>query len=98
VLTVPDRPGTTVRQRAEFQRLQALEDAIAYRAARLAAPCPACGCLPGDQRCDEHARDLELIGEYRAAATAANAALARSIAACQGNRVGGQRAASTGKA
>lgn len=95
---MPDHRSSAVRQRAGFQRLQALEDAIAYRAARLAALCPACGHLPGDQRCDEHARDLELIDEYWAAATAASAALARSIAACQGNRVGGQRPASPGKA
>jgi len=47
-----------------FQRLQALEDAICYRTARLAEPCGACG--PADEtRCDEHACDLSLIAAYQ---------------------------------
>lgn len=47
--------------RARFQHLQALQDAIAYRTARLATPCPNCG----PQRCDDHATDTVLIAAYR---------------------------------
>ena len=50
-------------ERRLFQRMQALEDAIAYRQARAAAPCPDCEAAPGP-RCDDHGRDLDLIGEY----------------------------------
>ena len=46
-----------------FQRMQALEDAVAYRQARAATPCPNCAPAPGP-RCDDHGRDLDLIGEY----------------------------------
>jgi hypothetical protein len=52
-------------ERGWFQRLQAYEDAIAYRRARVAAPCPDCGNGTADGLCDEHARDVELIAEYR---------------------------------
>jgi hypothetical protein len=55
-------------ERGRFQRLQALEDAIAYRQARVTAPCPHCGPAPLGRRCDDHARDLELIAEYQASA------------------------------
>ena len=55
--------GTGVIERRLFQRMQALEDAIAYRHARTAAPCPDCQTAPGPA-CDDHGRDLELIGEY----------------------------------
>jgi hypothetical protein len=55
--------GTGVIERRLFQRMQALEDAIAYRHARVAAPCPACQPALGS-RCDDHGRDLDLIGEY----------------------------------
>jgi hypothetical protein len=60
----PDQPAriSTVDQ-AEFQRLQAFEDAIAYRHARLALPCPDCG--PPPARCDDHAADHDLIAGYR---------------------------------
>jgi hypothetical protein len=54
-----------------FLGLQALEDAIAYRQARLAAPCPDCGADPGALRCDDHACDRTLITAYREAARAA---------------------------
>jgi hypothetical protein len=47
-----------------LQRLQAFEDAIAYRRARITAPCPDCRTAPPAQRCDDHARDLDLINEY----------------------------------
>jgi len=52
-------------ERIRFQRLQALEDAIAYRRARVAAPCPDCLACAAGRRCDDHARDLELIAEYQ---------------------------------
>jgi len=51
------------RQLSRFQHLQALEDAIKYRRARVAGPCTDCGATP-DGRCDDHGRDLGLIGEY----------------------------------
>jgi hypothetical protein len=53
-------------ERARFQQLQALEDAIAYRRARLAEPCPDCGVA----RCDDHATDANLIAAYQRAAVA----------------------------
>jgi hypothetical protein len=56
--------GLAPTERARFQRLQAYEDAIAYRTARLNAPCSRCG----DTRCDEHAIDADLITAYRQAA------------------------------
>lgn len=53
----------TAAKRAQFQHLQALDDAIDFRCARAVAPCSDCG--PDDaSRCDEHARDLELIVAY----------------------------------
>jgi hypothetical protein len=57
--------GVGVAERRRLQRLQALEDAIAYRQARVTAPCPDCGAAAPGRRCDDHARDLELIAEYR---------------------------------
>jgi len=63
------RIGT--RTRARFQLLQALEDAIAYRRARVAAPCPDCGSAGAGRRCDEHACDLNLIAAYQRTARAA---------------------------
>jgi hypothetical protein len=56
--------GTGVIERRLFQRMQALEDAIAYRNARIATPCPNCQPAPGP-RCDDHGCDLDLIGEYQ---------------------------------
>ena len=47
-----------------FQRLQAFEDAVAYRRARADAPCPDCGPAASGRRCDDHGRDLDLIDEY----------------------------------
>jgi hypothetical protein len=58
--------GLAPAERARFQRLQAYEDAIAYRTARLATPCPKCS----QDRCDEHAIDADLIAAYRRAAAA----------------------------
>jgi hypothetical protein len=57
-----------VMERARFQRLQALEDAIAYRRARVTAPCRYCALAAPGRKCDDHARDLELIAEYQASA------------------------------
>jgi hypothetical protein len=54
-------PFITPAERACFLRLQALEDAIAYRLARLAVSCPGCGV----HRCDDHAVDVILIAGYR---------------------------------
>ena len=48
--------------RDRFSQAQAYEDAIAYRRARLAAPCPHCRSRT---RCDEHAADATLIASYQ---------------------------------
>jgi hypothetical protein len=58
----------TATVRAECQRLQALEDAIAYRRARVTAPCP--DCTASSQMCDDHACDLDLIAAYQRTAIA----------------------------
>ncbi len=60
---------TDLRQRYgdRFQRLQALEDALKYRRARATAPCEDCAAAPVG-RCDDHGRDVDLIGEYEQAA------------------------------
>jgi len=61
----PSRPGS-------FAHLQALDDAMSYRAARVRAPCRRCRpCKP----CDAHACDLNLLDAYREMAEAAVAAL-----------------------
>ena len=75
--TMPGHPHTNAGneahtgriQRGWFQHLQALEDAIAYRRARAAAPCP--DCTASGQKCDDHACDLYLIAAYQQAAIAA---------------------------
>jgi hypothetical protein len=54
--------------RDRLQRLQALEDAIKYRHARASEPCSSCAAVP-DGRCDDHGRDVDLIGEYEQAAS-----------------------------
>jgi hypothetical protein len=54
-------PAVTPAERARFRQMQAYEDAIAYRTARLAAPCLRCAATP----CDDHATDLALIHSYR---------------------------------
>jgi hypothetical protein len=56
-------------ERGWFQHLQALEDAIAYRRARVTAPCP--DCTASGHRCDDHACDLNLIADYQQTAMAA---------------------------
>ena len=57
--------GVGLIERHWFQRLQAFEDAVAYRQARADAPCPDCGPAASGRRCDDHGRDLDLIGGYR---------------------------------
>jgi len=61
-----------ILNRCRFQRVQALEDAIAYRAARIAAPCSNCTAAGPGSRCDDHDRDLELIAGYERAMRRAN--------------------------
>ena len=56
--------GVGLPERCWFQRLQAFEDAVAYRRARVDAPCPDCGPAASGGRCDDHGRDLDLIDEY----------------------------------
>jgi len=55
-------------ERGWFQHLQALQDAIAYRRARVTAPCP--DCTANGQKCDDHACDLNLIAAYQQTAIA----------------------------
>jgi hypothetical protein len=57
-------PQVTPAERARFGQVQAYEDAIAYRRARLAVPCADCD----PARCDDHAADANLIAVYRRAA------------------------------
>jgi hypothetical protein len=61
-----DPPGLAPAERDRLTQAQAYEDAIAYRHARLSAPCPNCG----PARCDEHATDADLITWYRSRAAA----------------------------
>lgn len=57
--------GENPSPRDRIQRLQALQDAIRYRHGRAAEECA--DCDPG-RPCDDHGRDLDLIGEYQQAA------------------------------
>lgn len=61
-----------VAGRGRFARLQALEDAIAYRQVRSTWPCDACRAAAPGEKCDDHARDLGLIAYYRQAIKLAN--------------------------
>ena len=67
-----------VPERHRFRELQALEDAVNYRLARLMAPCPECGPGPAGNRCDEHACDVDLIAGYLEAAQSIMAELSRA--------------------
>jgi hypothetical protein len=87
--------GVSVARRARFHHLQALEDAIAYRRARVAAPCADCGQVPGGRRCDDHACDLDLIAAYQLTARVIIAGLSRQIAARRAG-IARQRAVSSG--
>lgn len=51
-----------------FRELQALEDAVNYRLARLVVPCVRCQSAAAGGRCDEHACDVALIAGYLRAA------------------------------
>ena len=73
-----------VLERRRFSLLQALEDAIAYRQARVAAPCPGCRGTAAGQRCDDHSCDLDLIVVYQQAANSTIAELAGSAQAAVG--------------
>jgi len=64
-----------VPERHRFRELQALEDAVNYRLARLMVPCAQCELRPAGDRCDEHACDVALIAGYLEAAQATMAAL-----------------------
>jgi len=55
-----------ILNRCRFQRIQALEAAIAFRAGRVAGPCSDCAAAGPGSRCDDHDRDLELIAGYDA--------------------------------
>ena len=59
---------SAVPERDRYRELQALEDAIKYRQARLAMPCLQCRRLTAGVRCDEHACDVALIAGYWQAA------------------------------
>jgi hypothetical protein len=59
---LPAAPGgMTIRKLVHY--LQALEDAVDYRRARASAPCGDCDVAAG-KRCEDHGRDIDLIGEY----------------------------------
>jgi hypothetical protein len=51
-----------------FQELQGLDDAIAFRMARLTQPCPDCDLA--EDRCDDHSCDVALVDGYRQRAVA----------------------------
>jgi hypothetical protein len=55
---------TQVMERGRSRRLQALEDAVAYRRSRLAAPCWECRSAGPGRRCEEHSADIRLIAGY----------------------------------
>lgn len=63
--------GTRTELAAQLGQLQELDDALAYRLSRIAVPCPDCEAA-GEGRCDDHARDLDLIEAYRKAHAAAS--------------------------
>lgn len=65
---IPDQKQSELPMRPWFQELQGLDDAIAFRRARLAQPCP--DCALAEERCDDHACDVTLIAGYRQLATA----------------------------
>ena len=55
-------------RRHQFIESQGLDDAIAFRLARLAGPCPDCDEANG--LCDDHYCDVDLISGYRQRAAA----------------------------
>lgn len=69
--TGTEKPRKTgiIPDAASFQHLQALEDAIDFRAGQLAQSCPDCGPDGEDSMCDVHAGDLRQIGRYQRTAS-----------------------------
>jgi len=76
-----------VPERHRYRELQALEDAVNFRLARLMAPCPRCAPGAGGARCDEHACDVALIAGYLEAAHTTMGLLSR---ATRGTHQGGE--------
>jgi hypothetical protein len=62
-------PRAGIVQPGWFRQLQALEDAIAYRRARVTAPCSDCQAAAPGLQCDDHACDMHLIAGYQQAAS-----------------------------
>jgi hypothetical protein len=69
-----------VPERHRYRELQALEDAVNFRLARLMAPCARCEPVADGARCDEHACDVALIAGYLEAAHATMSVLSRADA------------------
>ena len=67
-----------VPERHRFREMQALEDAINYRLARVMAACALCELVVAGGRCDEHACDVALIAGCHEAARAVMADLSRA--------------------
>ena len=67
-----------VPERHRYRELQALEDAVNFRLARLMAPCPRCEPDTVGGRCDEHACDVALIAGYLEAAHATMSLLSQT--------------------
>ena len=67
-----------VPERHRYRELQALEDAVNFRLARLIAPCSRCETVAGGARCDEHACDVALIAGYLEAAHATMSVLSQT--------------------
>jgi hypothetical protein len=85
-----NRRGAGIRERRLLERLQSLEDAIAYRSSRVAVGCPDCGPPPG--MCDDHACDLKLISRYQ---RTHHQTASQLRAICQELRQPGRRSAPT---
>lgn len=68
----PPGKAAIVVDRAKFQHLQALEDAIDFRATRASSPCADCRGESAEGKCDEHATDLHLVEAYRRTADELN--------------------------
>ena len=89
--TLPATPGgTTIRRLIHY--LQALEDAVDYRRARASEPCQDCDAAPED-RCEDHDRDVDLIGEYAETHRLIDEAIAAASAA---QRAARQKASAAG--
>ncbi len=58
-MTIRDQEQGGHPMRSWFQELQGLNDAITFRRARPAQPCP--DCAVAEDRCDDHSCDVALI-------------------------------------